>query len=107
MTVLNPIINFLIQSQPLNAAPILPVGLSNLYEELIEQTGASAFEHFQTPLWGATGQDAEGQPIELGMIAGALVNQRDIHKGVSTNRPGVAIIKVSSIRKKFEGLQCA
>ena len=52
--------------------------------ELIEQTGASAFEHFQTPLWGATGQDAEGQPIKLGMIAGALVNQQDIHKGVFT-----------------------
>ena len=52
--------------------------------ELIEQTGASAFEHFQTPLWGATGQDAEGQPIELGMIAGSLVNQKDIQKGVFT-----------------------
>ncbi len=52
--------------------------------ELIEQTGASAFEHFQTPLWGATGQDTEGQPLELGMIAGALVNQEDIHKGVFT-----------------------
>ena len=52
--------------------------------ELIEQTGASAFEHFQTPLWGATGQDAEGQPIELGMIAGSLVNQQDIQKGVFT-----------------------
>ena len=52
--------------------------------ELIEQTGASAFEHFQTPLWGATGQDAEGQPIEMGMIAGALVNQQDIRKGVFT-----------------------
>ena len=52
--------------------------------ELVEQTGASAFEHLQTPLWGATGQDAAGQPIELGMIAGALVNQRDIHQGVFT-----------------------
>ena len=52
--------------------------------ELIEQTGASAFEHFQTPLWGATGRDAEGQPIELGMIAGALVNQQDIQRGVFT-----------------------
>ncbi|NJL87847.1 MAG: hypothetical protein HC886_20700 [Leptolyngbyaceae cyanobacterium SM1_1_3] len=52
--------------------------------ELIEQTGASAFEHFQTPLWGAVGQDAAGHPIELGMIAGALVNQRDIHKGLFT-----------------------
>jgi len=52
--------------------------------ELIEQTGASAFEHFQTPLWGATGVDAEGQPIELGMIAGSLVNQQDIHRGIFT-----------------------
>jgi len=52
--------------------------------ELIEQTGVSAFEHFQTLLWGASGQDAEGKPIELGMIAGALVNQLDIHKGIFT-----------------------
>ena len=52
--------------------------------ELIEQTGASAFEHLKTPLWGATGQDAEGNPIELGMIAGALVNQKDIHNGLFT-----------------------
>jgi hypothetical protein len=52
--------------------------------ELIEQTGASAFEHFKTPLWGAVGLDAEGQLIELGLIAGALVNQEDIHKGVFT-----------------------
>ncbi len=53
-------------------------------KELIEQTGASAFEHFRTPLWGAEGLDAEGHPIELGMIAGALVNQKDIHKGIFT-----------------------
>jgi hypothetical protein len=52
--------------------------------ELIEQTGASAFEHFQTPLWGATGRDTEGKNIELGMIAGALVNQSDIHNGIFT-----------------------
>ncbi|WP_346289916.1 hypothetical protein [Sphaerothrix gracilis] len=61
--------------------------------ELIEQTGASAFEHFQTPLWGAVGEDATGRPIELGMIAGALVNQRDIHKGVFT--PDVTFPDVS------------
>lgn len=52
--------------------------------ELIEQTGASAFEYFQTLLWGASGQDSKGKPIEMGMIAGALVNQRDIHKGLFT-----------------------
>ncbi len=49
-------------------------------EELVEQTGASAFEHFKTPLWGAQGMDSNGQPLELGMIAGALVNERDTHK---------------------------
>jgi hypothetical protein len=52
--------------------------------ELMEQTGASAFEHLQTPLWGAIGEDAIGNPIELGMIAGALVNQKDIHQGIFT-----------------------
>ena len=52
--------------------------------ELLEQTGATAFGHLKTPLWGATGKDSAGQPIELGMIAGALVNQRDIDKGVFT-----------------------
>jgi hypothetical protein len=52
--------------------------------ELVEQSGASAFEHFITPLWGAHGTDSEGNPVELGMIAGALVNEKDIHKGLFT-----------------------
>ena len=53
-------------------------------KELVEQTAASAFEHFTTPLWGAHGLDSEGRPIELGMIAGALVNERDIGKSIFT-----------------------
>lgn len=53
-------------------------------QELVEQSGASAFEHFRTPLWGARGTDAAGNCVELGMIAGALVNERDIHKGLFT-----------------------
>ncbi|MBW1827812.1 MAG: hypothetical protein JRI74_00105 [Deltaproteobacteria bacterium] len=56
-------------------------------EELVEQSKASAFEHFKTPLWGARGVDSEGQPIELGMIAGALVNETDI--GTSLFTPDV------------------
>ncbi|MEA5466147.1 hypothetical protein [Leptothoe sp. PORK10 BA2] len=52
--------------------------------ELLEQTGATAFGHLQTPLWGATGTDSAGHPVELGMIAGALVNQKDIHQGIFT-----------------------
>ena len=51
-------------------------------QELVEQTGASAFEHFRTTLWGAKGKDSGGRPLELGMIAGALVNQRDMGKSL-------------------------
>jgi hypothetical protein len=53
-------------------------------EDLVAQTGLSAFEHLKTSLWGAHGIDSEGSPVELGMIAGALVNQSDIMKSVFT-----------------------
>ena len=49
---------------------------------LIEQTGASALQHLMTPLWGACGTTARGQSIELGMIAGALVNESDIDRSL-------------------------
>ena len=53
-------------------------------EVLVAETGASAFAHLRTPLWGARGRDSSGRPVELGMIAGALVNERDIHRSVFT-----------------------
>ncbi len=69
-------------------------------QELVEQSGASAFEHFMTPLWGARGIDADGNAVELGMIAGALVNEKDIHKGLFT--PDVLFPKgTSSLEEKF------
>jgi len=52
--------------------------------ELVEQTGASALEHFKTRLWGAQGLDSNEQPVELGMIAGALVDEADIGKSLFT-----------------------
>ena len=52
--------------------------------ELGDQSGRSAFEHLATPLWGAQGLDVEDQPMELGMIAGALVNERDIAASLFT-----------------------
>lgn len=52
--------------------------------ELLEQTGQSAFGHFTTPLWGARGVDTDGNEVALGMIAGALVNEKDIGAGVFT-----------------------
>nr|HID58159.1 hypothetical protein [Desulfobacterales bacterium] len=47
-------------------------------EELVRETGVSALEHFKTPLWGAEGVDSNGRKVELGMIAGAVVNKEDI-----------------------------
>ncbi len=53
-------------------------------QRLVEEGGGSAFEHFQSPLWGAMGKDADGQAVELGMLAGALVNEHDIAHGLFT-----------------------
>ncbi|MBN2467260.1 MAG: hypothetical protein JXD19_03830 [Deltaproteobacteria bacterium] len=53
-------------------------------EDLVRETGSSAFEHLGTPLWGATGLDQEDGAVELGMIAGALVNYDDINHSVFT-----------------------
>jgi len=53
-------------------------------ERLVAETGASALEHLTSPLWGAAGKDARGRPVELGLLAGALVNEGDIHKGLFT-----------------------
>jgi hypothetical protein len=53
-------------------------------EELVAETGVSAFEHLKTPLWGAEGVDSDGNEVKLGMIAGALVNQKDIGEGLFT-----------------------
>ena len=52
--------------------------------ELVEQGGGSAFDHLCTPLWGAEGRDDEGRPVDLGMLAGALVNERDLPRGLFT-----------------------
>ncbi len=52
--------------------------------ELTSQGGASAWEHFMSPLWGARGVDAWGKEVELGLLAGALVNQSDIGQGIFT-----------------------
>jgi hypothetical protein len=51
-------------------------------ESLTAESGLSAFGHLGSALWGARGYDADGMPVELGMIAGALVNEKDIHKGL-------------------------
>jgi hypothetical protein len=51
---------------------------------LVDVTGRTALEHLTTPHWGATGTDAHGDAVELGMLAGALVNERDIATSLYT-----------------------
>lgn len=53
-------------------------------DKLLAESGSSALTHFTTPLWGAEGRDSEGTPVRLGMIAGALVNEKDIGNGLFT-----------------------
>lgn len=54
-------------------------------EEILSKvTGFSAFEHFMSPLWGAKGIDFDGKKVNLGMIAGALVNESDIKQSLYT-----------------------
>ena len=56
---------------------------------LVSDTGCSAFELLASRFWGAQGVDGDGRPVELGLAAGALVNQKDIHRGLFT--PDVAL----------------
>jgi len=53
-------------------------------ENLLEETGKTAFQHMMSPLWGAEGIDSGGHPVYLGMLAGALVNEKDIHTSLFT-----------------------
>ncbi len=53
-------------------------------EILVRETGHSALELFKTPLWGAYGRDFKQRDVQLGMIAGALVNASDIEKSLFT-----------------------
>jgi hypothetical protein len=53
-------------------------------QELVKDSGLSALDHFRTPLWGAQGEDGDGNRIELGMIAGSLVNRKDISRSLFT-----------------------
>ncbi|GAX60883.1 trehalose-6-phosphatase [Candidatus Scalindua japonica] len=53
-------------------------------EKLLEETEKSAFQHMMSPLWGAEGVDTQGNTVYLGMMAGALVNEKDISASLFT-----------------------
>lgn len=53
-------------------------------EHLVAETGMSALELLTMGRWGAIGTDEHGRQVELGMCAGALVTESDIHHGLFT-----------------------
>lgn len=53
-------------------------------DELLAETGRTALEHLTDDIWGATGRDFNGDDVEMGLLAGALVNQSDIEQGLFT-----------------------
>ena len=53
-------------------------------KNLLAETGKTAFQHMMSPLWGAEGIDSGGQLVYLGMLAGALVNEKDINTSLFT-----------------------
>lgn len=53
-------------------------------KELLKYTSGTAFDHLRTPLWGAVGSNTKGNKVHLGMIAGALVNEKDISNSIFT-----------------------
>jgi hypothetical protein len=53
-------------------------------EELVAETGKSALEHLTTDRWGGRAFSAAGEELDLAMIAGGLVNQSDIGRGLFT-----------------------
>ena len=62
------------------------IDLDQVFDQdaLLKETGQTALEHFKTDLWGAEASDSWGNPVYLGMIAGALVNHDDIDKSLFT-----------------------
>lgn len=53
-----------------------------IQDALVKQTGKSVLGHFMTPLWGARGKNLRGEVVDLSMIAGALVNEKDFDQGL-------------------------
>ncbi len=72
------------QSVNPNAAFTFKIDLDQVFDQkaLLYYTGCTALQHLMNPNWGGRARDYVGREVELGMLAGGLVNQRDIKKGL-------------------------
>ena len=60
------------------------IDLDQVFDQkaLRSHTGRSALQLLSTPLWGGRAVDHEGRDVDLGMLAGGLVNECDLQNGL-------------------------
>ena len=60
------------------------IDLDQIFDQtaLLAQTGRSALQLIANPLWGGVARDHAGRHVDLGMLAGGLVNQGDAAAGL-------------------------
>ncbi len=59
------------------------IDLDQVFDQdfLVNQTGKTAMQLLCNPYWGGLATDSNGKIVDLGMIAGGLINQSDASKG--------------------------
>lgn len=60
------------------------IDLDQVFDQpaLLAQTGRSALQLIANPLWGGSAVDYAGKQVDLGMLAGGLVNEADAPNGL-------------------------
>ncbi len=60
------------------------IDLDQVFDQmaLLSYTGQTALQHLMNPAWGGSARDYAGREVDLGMLAGGLVNERDAKAGL-------------------------
>ena len=67
-----------------NASFTFKIDLDQVFDQtaLLSYTGQTALQHLMNPAWGGSARDHAGREVDLGMLAGGLVNENDAKAGL-------------------------
>ncbi len=67
-----------------NVSFTFKIDLDQVFDQtaLLSYTGKTALQHLMNPAWGGSARDFAGREVDLGMLAGGLVNGRDAKAGL-------------------------
>ena len=67
-----------------NASFTFKIDLDQVFDQtaLLSYTGKTALQHLMNPNWGGSARDYAGREVDLGMLAGGLVNKHDTKAGL-------------------------